>query len=154
MMRKTIAKCVVAMGAGFALVVGLGCRKQAAPAPVQPAVRVPRVQPDLRVGSLPVGSLGPYGPPKVDRVVHRPAPPVQPKEPERPNAEAVAAAQRRQDASLLLQQQVASQKQQEELNQEIEQEMKRQQELQEEPRIQNAPDSYVPAQPPTSTPQL
>jgi hypothetical protein len=152
MMRKTVAKCVVAMGAGFALIVGQGCRKQAAPAPVQPAVRVPRVQPDLRVGSLPVGSLGPYGPPKVDRIVHRPAP-VQPKEPERVDTETVAASQRRQDASLLLQQQVASQKQQQELNQEIEEEMKRQQEVQEEPRIQNAPGSYVPVQPPTSTPQ-
>lgn len=153
MMWKTVAKCVVAMGAEFALMVGEGCRKQPSPAPVQPAFRVPRVQPDLRVGSLPVGSLGPFGAPKVDRVVHRPAP-VQRREPEGPSAEAVAAAQRRQDANLLLQQQVASQKQQQELNQQIEEEMKRQQEVQEEPRIQNAPDSYVPAQPPTSTPQL
>jgi hypothetical protein len=62
MMRKTIAKWVVAMGAGFALVVAQGCRKQAAPAPVQPAVRVPRVQPDLRVGSLPVGRRALWAP--------------------------------------------------------------------------------------------
>ena len=62
-MRKTVAKWIVAMGAGFALVVGQGCRKQAASVAMQPAVRVPRVQPDLRVGSLPVGSLGPRGRP-------------------------------------------------------------------------------------------
>lgn len=152
MMGKTVAKCVVAMGVGFVLIVGQGCKKQAAPAPAQSTVRVPRVQPDLQVGSLPVGSMGPYGPPKVDRVVRRPAP-VERQEPKGVDPEAAAAAQRRQDASLLLQQQVASQKQQQELNQEIDEEMKRGQEVQEEPRIQNVPDSYVPSLPPTSTPQ-
>ena len=101
-------------------------------------MRVPVVRPQLLVGSLPVGSLGPYGPPKVDRVVLRPVP-VQPKEQEGPSPEAVAAAQRKQDANLLLQQQVASQKQQQELNDEIEEEMKRQQDVQEEPRIQSGP---------------
>src|SRR5947208_9252793 len=98
MMRKTIARWAVAMGAGFALMVGQGCKKQAAPAPVQPAMRVPRVQPDLRVGSLPVGSLGPYGTPKVERVARR-QPPVQPQESKGIDAQAVAAAQRKQDAS-------------------------------------------------------
>jgi hypothetical protein len=151
-MRKTVAKCVVAMGAGFALIVGQGCRKQAAPVAVQPAVRVPRVQPDLRVGSLPVGSLGPYGPPKVDRVARHPAP-VQRQETQGVDTEATTTAQMRQDASLLLQQQAASQKQQQELNQEIEEEMKRRQEVQEELRIQSVPSYYVPVQPPTSTPQ-
>ena len=71
MMWKTVAKCVVSMGAGFALMVGEGCKKQAAPVPAQPAMRVPGVRPQLLVGSLPVGSLGPYGPPKVERVVHQ-----------------------------------------------------------------------------------
>jgi hypothetical protein len=93
-MWKTAARSVFAMGAGFALIARGGCRKQPAPAPVQPALRVPRVQPDLRVGWLPV-----------DRVARHPAL-MQRQETKGVDTESAAAAQRSQDASLLLQQQV------------------------------------------------
>jgi hypothetical protein len=65
--------------------------------------------------------------------------PVEPVQTPSVDAEAIAVAQRRQDASLYQQQQASSQKQQEELNQEIEEETKKQEDVQAEPRIQEIP---------------
>jgi hypothetical protein len=142
-MRETVAKCVVAMGAGLALIVAQGCKKQAAPAPVQRVVAsVPRVRPDFALGPLPVEDLDSGVMPRVDRTAPRP-PQVQPVQAPMQEADtqaAVAEAQRRQDAMLLEQQQAASQRQQEELDQEIEQDVRAQQEMEAEPRIQDVPE--------------
>jgi hypothetical protein len=150
---------VVVMGAGFALMVAHGFRKQSAPAPVQPVVRsLPRVQPDFALGPLPVEEVEERAAtPRVDRAAleqpqMKPVPvPVQVQR--RPDAqnEAVAAAQRLEDAMLLQQQEAASQRQQEELDQEIEQELKTQQEMEAEPRIQDIPEIPMEQAPPEPT---
>jgi hypothetical protein len=149
-MQKAFAKCVVAMGAGLALMVAQGCRKQAAvSAPVQPVVRsVPRVQPDFAVGPLPVEDVDQGATPRMVRTA-RPRQQVQPVQAQNMDAEAAAIAvvQRRQDARLLQQQQAASQRQQQELNQEIEEDMRTQQEMEAEPRIQDTPGAPLPTQP-------
>ena len=145
-MRESVARCVVAMGAGLALMVAQGCRKQAAPAPVQPVVRsVPRVQPDFPVESLPVENVDAGAIPKVDRTPRR-RQQVQPVQaPPSTDAQvAAAAAQRQRDATLLQQQQAASQRQQQELNRDIEVNLKTQQEMQAEPRIQDNPGTTPP----------
>jgi len=142
-MRETVAKCVVAMGAGLALIVAQGCKKQAAPAPVQRVVAsVPRVRPDFALGPLPVEDIDSGVMPRVDRTAPRPpqVQPVQAPTQEADTQAAVAEAQRRQDAMLLEQQQAASQRQQEELDQEIEQDVRAQQEMEAEPRIQDVPE--------------
>jgi hypothetical protein len=142
-MRETVAKCVVAMGAGLALIVAQGCKKQAAPAPVQRVVAsVPRVRPDFALGPLPVEDIDAGVMPRVDRTAPRPTQvqPVQAPMQEADTQAAVAEAQRRQDAMLLEQQQAASQRQQEELDQEIEQDVRAQQEMEAEPRIQDVPE--------------
>jgi hypothetical protein len=155
-MRLTLAKCFVAVGVGLAAMAVEGCKKQAS-APVEPVVRTARwVQPDFASRSLPVEDADPVVRPRAERVAPQPAQPLQvqrqvPRTDEQ--GEAVAAAQREQDTRLLEQQQAASQKQQEELNQEIEQEMERQQEVQAEPRIQDIPGFDQSAQPQTSQPQ-
>jgi hypothetical protein len=148
-MRKTVAKCVVAVGAGFALMVAQGCKKQVATAQVQPVVSTaPRVQLDFPVGPLPVEDVDPGATPRVDRTTLR-RPQVQPVQVpvQRADAQAaaVAEAQRRQDARLLQQQEAASERQQEELDQEIEQDLRTQQEMEAEPRIQDIPELPQPA---------
>jgi len=146
-MRKIVAKCVVAMGAGFGLMVAQGCKKQAARAPVQPVVSsAPRLQLDFPVGPLPVEDVDPGATPRVDRTALRQQQ-VQPVHVQSsdPQAAAVAEAQRQQDARLLQQQEAASQRQQEELDQEIDQDLKMQQEMEAEPRIQDIPE--LPPQP-------
>jgi hypothetical protein len=149
-MRRIFASSVVVIGAGFALMVAQGCRKQSAPAPVQPVVRsLPRVQPDFALGPLPVEEVDdPVATPRVDRAALQ-RPQVQPVQVQVRRAdtqnEAVAAAQRLEDARLLQQQQAASQRQQEELDQEIEQDLKTQQEMEAEPRIQDIPE--IPMEP-------
>lgn len=151
-MGKTIAKCVVAMGGGLALMVAQGCRKQAAaPAPVQPVVRsVPRVQPDFPVGPLPVEDVYRSPTRRVDRTARQQQ--VQPVEAQNTDAQAAAvAAQRQRDAALLQQQQADSQRQQQELNRDIEERLKMQQEVQAEPRIQDSPGATLP--PPPTQPQ-
>lgn len=147
-MRKTFAKCFVALAVGLAAMAVQGCKKRAAPAPAQPVVRtVPRVQPDFPVGSLPVEKVDTSAAPRVDRA-RRPQQ-VQPMAVENPDtqAAAVAAAQKQQDALLLKEQQTASQRQQQELNQEVQQNLKTQQDVQEEPRIQDVPPGALPATP-------
>jgi hypothetical protein len=149
-MRRILAGSVVAIGAGFALMVAQGCRKQSAPAPVQPVVRSSsRVQPDFALGPLPVEEMDdPVATPRVARAaLQRPQlPPVQVRRADAQN-EAVAAAQGLEDARLLQQQQAASQRQQEELDQEIEQDLKTQQEMEAEPRIQDIPEVPMEAAP-------
>ena len=151
-MRGTVAKWVVAMGAGLALIVAQGCRKQADPVAVQPVVSSSRlqVQPHFPVGPLPVEDVDPVVTAKVDQTpLRRPqvqllqVQPVQ----VQPDAAAVEEAQRRQDAMLLQQQEAASERQQEELDQEIEQNLKTQQEMEAEPRIQDVPE--LPIEPAT-----
>jgi hypothetical protein len=140
-MREAFAKCAVILGVGLAAIAVQGCKKKAAPAPVQPVVRsVPQVQRDFPVGPLPVERVDTGASRRADqawrrRVELQP----EPVQDAGAQAEAIAAAQRRQDAALLQQQQAASQKQQQELDQEIQQTVKRQQEVQEEPRITDVP---------------
>ena len=150
-MRGIFAKSVVAMVAGFALMVAQGCRKQA-PTAVQPVVSsVPQVRPNFAVGPLPVEDLDYGAPPRVDRTAFRRPQlvpmQVQPVEVQRPDVQAAAVAevQRRQDARLLQQQEAASERQQEELDQEIEQNVRAQQEMEAEPRIQDVPELPLPA---------
>jgi hypothetical protein len=142
-MRRIFAISVVAIGAGFALIVAQGFRKQSATAPVQPVVRsLPQVQPDFALGPLPVEEVEErVATPRADRAALE-RPQVQPVQVQRADAqnEAVAAAQRLEDARLLQQQQAESQRQQEELDQEIEQDVKTQQEMEAEPRIQDLPE--------------
>lgn len=142
-MRQIVARCVVALGAGLALVVSQGCKKQAAPAPVQRVVAsVPRVRPNFALGPLPVEDIDAGVMPKVDRTAPSP-PQMQAMQAPVQQADTQAAAadeQRRQDAMLLEQQQTASQRQQEELDQEIKQDVRAQQEMEAEPRIQDVPE--------------
>ena len=74
-MQKIVAKWVVAMGAGFALMVAQACKKQAAPVAVQPVVSSsrPQVQPDFPAGPLPVEDVDPGATPRVEpTAVRRP----------------------------------------------------------------------------------
>ena len=147
MMRKTIAKWVVAMGAGFALLVGQGCKKQAAPAPATVVLNLPQVQLNFASGPLPVEDVDSGAAPRVEGVPQRQQQ-VQPVQVERGDAQAAAAAaeaQRLEDARLLQRQEAASERQQNELDQEIEQDMRTQDEMEAEPRIQEVPE--VPPQP-------
>jgi hypothetical protein len=138
-MRKAFAKCAVVLGVGLAALAVQGCKKKAAPAPVQTVVRsVPQVQPDFQVGSLKVEDVDPA--PRVNRAA-RVLPPVQPEPAQSTDAPAadLAAAQRVQDARLLEEQRADSQRQQQELDEEIQQIEKTQQDVQDEPRIEDGP---------------
>jgi len=150
-MRKAVARCVVAMGAGFALLVAQGCKKQAAPASVQPAVRsVARAQPDFPLGSLPVEDVDARVTPRIDRGLRQwPAPVlrVQVQPVQEQSADARAAAQREQDERLLEQQEAESRSQQEELNRDMEEYQRMQEKMQAEPRIQDNPGVPQPVQP-------
>lgn len=144
-MRETVARCVVVMGVGLALMAAQGCKKHAAPAQVQPVVRsVLRVPPDFPVGPLPVEEVDAGPTPRGDRTRRQQVQPVQVQSVE--GQASTAALQRQRDAVLLQQQQAASQRQQEELNRDIEETVKTQQEMQAEPRIQDAPEA-IPTQP-------
>jgi hypothetical protein len=144
-MRGTAAKWIVTLGAGAALIVALEYRKQPASAPVQPvAISLPRVQLDFPVGSLPVEEVDAGAVPRVDRGV--PPQQVQPIPVEQPadaQPAAVAETQRLQDARLFEEQEAASERQQEELNQDIGRDVKTQDEMQAEPRIQGIPEVPV-----------
>ena len=155
-MRQVVGRCVVLVSAGLALMVAQGCKKQAAPAPVQQVVAsVPRVRPDFALGPLPVEDIDAGVMPRVDRTAPRP-PQVQPVQAPVQQADtqaAVAEGQRLQDAMLLEQQQAASQRQQEELDQEIEQDVRAQQEMEAEPRIQDVPELPLSAPVESTQPQ-
>ena len=140
-MRGAIANWVVAMGAGLALIAAEGCRKQPVSATVQPAaLTLPRVKLDFAMGPLPVEEVDSV----TARRVEHAAPPQQ-AEPvlvQRVDVqpEAVAEAQRLQDARLFEEQEAASERQQQELNQQIDRDVKAQEEMQAEPRIQEVPE--------------
>jgi hypothetical protein len=129
---------------GLVLMVGQGCKKKQAPAPVQPVVRVaPRPAP-------PDFPDDPPEPVNVDQPVHHSARHVAPPPvvaPPRPvvDPNALAEAQRQRDATLFQQQQAASQKQQQELNGVVQRSQKLQQEQQAEPRIQDLPEVPITA---------
>lgn len=146
---RTVAKWTVAIGAGCALMVAQGCRRRTAAAPVQQVVQhVVRAQPDFPVGPLPVEDVDSGTVPKVEREapISRPAEPVQVQvQPAEVQAGALAEAERQQDARLLEEQQAASDRQQQELNQEIDENLRTQEEIQAEPRIQEIPE--MPIQP-------
>jgi hypothetical protein len=151
-MRGSVAKWIVAMGAGVALIAGQGCRKQPAAASVQPAaLSLPRVQLDFPVGPLPVEDVDTGARPRVDHA----APPlqVQPVQVQRADVqnEAVVDGQRVQDTRLLQEQETASERQQEELNRDIERDVKTRDEMQAEPRIQEVPEVPLEAVPLQST---
>jgi len=132
---------------GLALMAGQGCKKKQAPAAVQPVVRaVPRpAWPDFPDDPPPdqpvVADQGAHhsGRRVVAPVVEAPRPVVDP--------EALAEAQRQRDATLLQQQQTASQRQQQELNGVVQRSYKTYQQQQAEPRIQAIPE--VPITQPT-----
>ena len=152
-MRGAAAKWIVTLGAGAALIAAQEYGKQPASAPVQPvALSLPRVQLDFPVGSLPVEDVDAAAVPRVDRA----APPqqVQPipvQQPADVQPAAVAETQRLQDARLFEEQEAASERQQEELNQDIERDVKTQEEMQAEPRIQGVPEVPLEAVPVEST---
>jgi hypothetical protein len=140
-MREMLARCVMVTGLGVAALLTQGCKQKVAPAPVQPVVqRVPHAPspPDFDA------PLPAEDPETSQAAVHRQRravlQPVQPPAPVvRFDAEAAGAAQRRQDARLLQQQEAASQAQQKELNQVVDRSVKAQQQMEAEPRIQDAP---------------
>jgi hypothetical protein len=142
-MQGIFARCVVALGAVLAVMVGQGCENQAGPASVQSMVSSnsgPQVQPDFAAGSLPVEGVDPGAGPRVERAARRPYQ-MQPVQVQSTDAQAAAAAaERQQDARLLEEQEAASQRQQEELDQEIEQDVRMQEEMEAEPRIQDVPE--------------
>src|SRR5690349_16389559 len=117
-MRGTVAKWVVAMGAGLALIVAQGCRNQAASVAVQPVVSTSRlqVQPHFPVGPLQDEEVDRVVTAKVDQTPLRQPQgqrlQVQPVQVQ-PDAGAVEQPQRRQDAMLLQQQEAAYERQQE-----------------------------------------
>jgi hypothetical protein len=145
-MRASVAKCFVAVGLSLAMVVAQGCKRKAAP--MEPVVlKVPRVPTDFVVGALPFENGDVVAPAKVDRVARR-QPPVQLIQAQRTDdldAAMAAEAQRHKDEALLQEQQAASAKQQQELDLEVQQNLKMEREMQEEPRIQEAPEMPLPS---------
>jgi hypothetical protein len=139
-MRDGLTRFLVVAGVGLAVVLAEGCKQKVAPVVAQPVVRsLPRApsEQDFR-DAVPVDdedSQAVQG----ARSRHRVARPVQAAPVPVVDTAAVEAAQRRQDARLLQQQQTASQAQQRELNQVVEQSVKAQQSMQAEPRIQDTP---------------
>lgn len=142
-MLARLAKGAGLVAVGLALIVGQGCKKKQAPAPVQPVVRtVPRPAPPEFPDDPPPEPL------VADKGTHHPArraaapvvvPVVQPVV----DLDALAEAQRQRDASLLQRQQAASQRQQQELNGVVERSAKIRQAQQDEPRIQEAPEAPI-----------
>jgi hypothetical protein len=144
-MGERVAKCIIAMGVLLAVVAAQGCKKKAVPAP-QPVVRsVPRARTDFVVGALPFeGDVS--ATPKAARVVRQqPVQVVQVPETNDQDAAMAAEVQRHKDETLLQEQQAASTKQQQELDREVQQNLKIQQDVQAEPRIQEAPEMPLPS---------
>jgi hypothetical protein len=127
------------IGVGLAAMFSQGCKRHAAPAPVQteriarPSAPMPAPSVDLFTDTPPDMTqprrrhrveMPPPAPPAVDN--------------QQAEAEAVAR-QKEQDARLEQQQEAASQKAQREIDQEVEQRQKQQEQMEEEPRIQDAP---------------
>src|SRR5258708_29122855 len=101
-MQRIFATSVVAVGAGLALMVAQGCRRQAAQAPARAMVlRVPRVQLDFPVGPLPVEDVDSGAVPRVERAeLRREEVPPGPVQRAGAAAEGVGAAQRLEEPGL------------------------------------------------------
>ncbi len=157
-MRRTLVLWF--LGLALAVVGISGYKRHATPAKTQPIVRT---LPSMKAESdLPAGSLPPvdfdqdasvevrqHSRPKQAQstdVTQTEAPQVQ-------TQAALEEEQRRQDAILFQQQEAASQRQQEELNRQIEQDVKEQQRIQAEPRIQEVPEVPI-SQPTQESPQI
>jgi hypothetical protein len=152
-MRKTLG--VWTLACGLALMGMSGCKRHATPAPAQPVVRtLPPINAEM---NFPVGSVPPAKVNQDISVAVRPRPRVIATQstlvPQAETQAAIATEQERQDAILLQQQQSASQRQQEELNREIEQNVREQQRIQDEPRIQELPEVPI-SQPTPAPPQI
>jgi hypothetical protein len=145
-MPKTFARLFPAVVVGLVVVGSQGCKRHVAPTPSQPVVRVsPAVNtvPDFDDGPLPVESTdaaaGSSRRQRVPRQIQ-----VQPVPMQSTDSQTISdAEQRRRDAQLLQDQQAASQRQQEELNQEIKQNLERQQRDDSVPRIQEVPETPI-----------
>ena len=139
-MRGAIANWVVAIGAGLALIAAEGCRKQPVSAAVQPAaLTLPQVKLDFAVGPLPVEQVDSVTARRVEHAAPQQAEPVLVQRVD-VQPEAIAEAQRIQDARLFEEQEAASERQQQELDQQIDRDVKAQEQMQSEPRIQEVPE--------------
>ena len=139
-MRKNLIRLVLVAGIEVAGMMLLqGCKRHTAPPPVQPVVRsIPKMaQPDIP-GPLPVE--GADQAPMERRASPRRHARTEEVQPQPVDAQAAEATQQRRDARLLRQQQATSQAQQRELNGEVERSAKARQQVQDEPRIQDAPE--------------
>jgi hypothetical protein len=153
-MREAVAKWIAALGAGVVvLIAAQGLSKQSASAPVEPvALSLPRVQVHFPVGPLPVEDVDVGAVPRVDRAAPpEQAQPIPAQQPADAQPAMVVETQRLQDARLCEEQEAASERQQEELNQDIEQDVKTQEEMQAEPRIQGVPEVPLEAVPAESS---
>jgi hypothetical protein len=145
-MQMTFAKWPFVALVGLAAVLAEGCKRHVATVASQPVVRSsPPVNtvPDFDDGPLPVESTGVAVVSNRRRAVSRPTE-VQSAQVQLEDAGAISAAeQRRVDAKLLQEQQTASQRQQDELNREVEQNLERQRQDESVPRIQEAPEMPI-----------
>ena len=170
-MPKTFARLFPAVVVGLVVVGSQGCKRHVAPTPSQPVVRVsPAVNtvPDFDDGPPPVESTGLAVASNRKRSVSRQIE-VQPAQVQPEDTGAISAAEQRMaDAKLLQEQQTASQRQQDELNRQVEENIERQRQDDSVPRIQEAPeipitqpedperihdDPKPPAETPPGTPQ-
>ena len=137
-MRIRLRMVLVFAVCGTTMLILEGCKNHPA-APAQPVVRsVPRVsQPDIPA-PLPVQGDYPGVAPRQPSTRRRT--PVTPMQDQPVDPQVTEAAQRRLDSRLLQQQRAASRQQQTELNDEVRQITRQQQEIQDEPRIQDAPE--------------
>jgi hypothetical protein len=145
-MQMTFARWSLVAVVGLAAVLAEGCKRHVAPVASQPVVRSsPAVNtvPNFDDGPLPVESTEVAVVSSRGRAVSRQTQ-VQPAQVQPEDTQAISAAeQRRADAKLLQEQQTASQRQQDELNREVEQNMERQRQDESVPRIQEAPETPI-----------
>ena len=145
-MPKTFAWLFPAVVVGLVVVGSQGCKRHVVPVASQPVVRSsPAVNtvPNFDDGPLPVESTEVAVVSNRRRAVSRQIV-VQPAQVQPQDTQAILAAeQRRVDAKLLQEQQTASQRQQDELNREVEQNIERQRQDESVPRIQEAPETPI-----------
>jgi hypothetical protein len=142
--RTRWAARVFALSVGLVVMLSEGCKRYVAPAPTQTgAVRssIPKVVSDLSADFFTDDDPMPKTTQPVaasSRRVVLPQPVESPPDPQKIAAQAEEL-QRQQDGRLWQQQEAASQRAQEELNQEVERGQKEQEQMENEPRIQEAP---------------
>ncbi len=153
-MRKTITVWLFGVVLALAAVMALGNRRQAVAAPVQQVVRSSQgvsTVPDFSTDPLPVKNVD-------EGFVHTRS--VRPAEAQVAQIQPTYApvsqidVQRMQDASLLQEQQEASQRQQQELDKQIDEDVRAEQEMQAEQRIQEPPEQPLLAPPSQPLPVL